>query len=65
MNGRALLSLSLAPLLQSIRAAWYRKMEQHYLMSAAHEQQVASQANRNAAYYQKKAALIRSKHQTY
>lgn len=61
MNGRALFSLSLAPLLQSVRTAWHRHLEQHYLMSAAHEQKVASEAHKNAAYYQKKAALIRSK----
>lgn len=61
MNGRTLFSLPLAPLMRSIRTAWYRHLEQHYLMSAAHEQKTASEAHKNAAYYQKKAALIRSR----
>jgi hypothetical protein len=55
-----LLSMSMTPIFRVIKKWWLSKMEQHYLMCACVEQQKAKEAQRNAAYYQKRAALARS-----
>lgn len=60
MTGRALLSLSLSPVWQSIVLWWLQRAEHHYIICAQVEQHRAREANLNVAYYQKKAAIARS-----
>lgn len=52
--------LSLRPLLRRVRHWWYKRAEEHYLICAAVEHQRAREAEENEAYYQKRAAMIRS-----
>ena len=56
-----LLSMSITPIFRAIKKWCHARAEQHYLMCACVEQQKAKEANRNAAYFQKRAALARSK----
>ncbi|MDB5822222.1 MAG: hypothetical protein JWR21_926 [Herminiimonas sp.] len=56
----ALMQISLAPITSTLRRWYFRRLEQHYLMSAVHEQKRAKEANENAAYFQKRAAWARS-----
>jgi hypothetical protein len=43
-----------------LRRWYFRRQEQHYLMSAVHEQRRAKEATENAAYFQKRAVIARS-----
>jgi heme exporter protein D len=52
--------LSIAPVVRVIRQWWLRRAEDHYLICADVEQARAREAQLNAAYYQKRAALARS-----
>jgi hypothetical protein len=52
--------MSISPLLIGIRRWWLRRAETHYLICADIEQTRAREAQQNAAYYQKQAALARS-----
>ncbi len=61
MTARPLLALSLQPIWRAIRRRWWEYIEQQNLMEACVEQQKAHEANRNAAYFQKRAAIARSK----
>lgn len=45
---------------KSLRSWWLARAEQHYLICADTERARAREANMNAAYYQKKAAMARS-----
>jgi len=45
---------------RAIRTWWLRRAERHYLICADVEQQRAREAQMNAAYFQKRAALARS-----
>ncbi len=58
LNG--LNTLSLRPLVRRARHWWYRRAEEHYLICAAVEHARAREAEENEAYYQKRAAMIRS-----
>jgi hypothetical protein len=60
MKLQALTMLSLKPLLGRLRRWWLGRIEEHYLMCAAVEHARAREAEENEAYYQKRAALIRS-----
>lgn len=57
---RALLSISLLHIQRILVNWYYRRAEEHYLISACIEQQRAKEAMLNAAHYQKKAAFARS-----
>ena len=61
MTARALFSLSLRPLWSAIQRRYWKHIEQRNLMEACVEQQKANEAHRNAAYFQKQAAIARSK----
>lgn len=52
--------LSITPIVRSIHHWWLQRAERHYLICADVEQQRAREAQMNAAYYQKRAALARS-----
>ncbi|MES2536734.1 MAG: hypothetical protein V4632_12765 [Pseudomonadota bacterium] len=52
--------LSIAPVVRVIRLWWLRRAEDHYLICADVEEARAREAQLNAAYYQKRAALARS-----
>ena len=52
--------LSLKPVLRRLRRWWLERTEEHYLMCAAVEHARAREAEENEAYYQKRAAMIRS-----
>jgi hypothetical protein len=56
----ALMQISLAPIVSKARRFYFRWLEQHYLMSAVHEQKRAKEATENAAYFQKRAVIARS-----
>jgi len=45
---------------RSVRRWWMDRTEQRYLRHACVEHQIAREAQRNAAHYQKLAAIIRS-----
>ena len=53
-------TLSLRPLLRRARQWWYKRAEEHYLICATVERERAREAEENEAYYQKRAAMIRS-----
>lgn len=52
--------LSIKPLVRGIHHWWLRRTEDHYLICADIEQERAREAQLNAAYYQKRAAIARS-----
>jgi hypothetical protein len=52
--------LSIHPLVSLVRKWWWSRAEAHYLICADVEQSRAREAQQNAAYYQKRAALARS-----
>jgi hypothetical protein len=56
----ALMQISLAPIVSTLRRWYFRRLEQHYLMSAVHEQKRAKEATQNAAYFHKRAVIARS-----
>lgn len=56
----ALTMISLKPLLQRLRHWWFSHLEEHYLICAEIERRHARQSEENEAYYQKRAASIRS-----
>jgi hypothetical protein len=60
IEGRVLFSMGPSPVLKRIRAWWLQRLEDHYLMCAAVERKKASDAHRNTAHFDKKAALTRS-----
>lgn len=60
-NGIEIFGLLPMMILKAFLRWWHARAEQHYLMCACVEQQKAKEANRNAAYYQKQAAMARSK----
>jgi len=55
-----LAGLAFQPALRSLRRWWWRRAEDHYLICADVEKARAHEAQLNAAYYQKQAALARS-----
>ena len=57
---QALTMLSLKPIIRRLRHWWMLRVEEHYLMCAAVEHSRAREAEENEAYYQKRAAMIRS-----
>jgi hypothetical protein len=57
---QALTMISLKPLLQRLRTWWFSRLEEHYLICAEIERRQARQSEENEAYYQKRAATIRS-----
>ncbi len=56
----ALTMISLRPLLERLRTWWFSRLEEHYLICAEIERQHARQSEENEAYYQKRAATVRS-----
>jgi hypothetical protein len=56
----ALTMISLRPLLERLRTWWLSRLEEHYLICAEIERQHARQSEENEAYYQKRAATVRS-----
>ena len=52
--------LSIMSLFRIIHRWWLQRAERHYLICADVEQQRAREAQMNVAYYQKRAALVRS-----
>lgn len=52
--------LSIKPVVRSIHHWWLRRKEDHFLICADIEQERAREAQLNAAYYQKRAAMMRS-----
>lgn len=52
--------LSIAPIVRGIHRWWLQRAERHYLICADVEEQRAREAHMNVAYYQKRAALVRS-----
>jgi hypothetical protein len=57
---QALTMISLKPMLQRLRSWWFCRLEEHYLICAEIERRHARQSEENEAYYQKRAATIRS-----
>lgn len=55
-----LATLSFTPIVRSIQRWWLRRAERHYLICADVELQRAREAQLNVAYYQKRAAMVRS-----
>lgn len=55
-----LTTLAFRPLLRAVHRWWWRRAEDHYLICADVENARAHEAQLNAAYYQKQAALARS-----
>jgi len=55
-----LAALAFQPALRWIRRWWWRRAEDHYLICADVETARAHEAQLNAAWYQKQAALARS-----
>jgi hypothetical protein len=52
--------LPLNPIKAMVRRWWWKRAESHYLICADVEQERMREAQQNAAYFQKKAALARS-----
>ena len=52
--------LPLNPLRSLVLRWWWKRAESHYLICADVEQERVREAQQNAAYFQKKAALARS-----
>jgi hypothetical protein len=52
--------LTIHPVVTLVRKWWWSRAEAHYLICADVEQSRAREAQQNAAYYQKRAALARS-----
>ena len=52
--------LSIKPLFRGIQNWWLRRTEDHFLICADIEQERAREAQLNAAYFQKRAAMARS-----
>lgn len=52
--------LSIRPVVREVHRWWLRRTERHYLMCADMEEKKAREAQLNAAYFQKRAALARS-----
>jgi hypothetical protein len=57
---RELTMLSIGPIVRNIRQWWLRRAEDHYLICADVEEARAREAQQNASYYQKQAAIARS-----
>lgn len=57
---RQLLGLSTSPLFRAVRRWYYRRLENHCLICANIEAQRVKEAQANAKYYQRRAALARS-----
>ncbi len=57
---QALTMISLKPLLQRVRTWWFRRLEEPYLICAEIERIHARESEENEAYYQKRAATVRS-----
>jgi hypothetical protein len=57
---QALTMISLKPLLQRVRTWWFSRLEEHYLICAEIERRHARESEENEAYYQKRAATVRS-----
>jgi hypothetical protein len=57
---RELTMLSIGPIFRNIRHWWLRRAEDHYLICADVEEARAREAQQNASYYQKQAAIARS-----
>lgn len=53
--------MSLQPIIKRIKCAWHHFMERHYMINAETEQRIEKQAQRNIAYFHKRAAMARSK----
>lgn len=54
------MSLSISPLVNTVKRWLLKRAERHYLICAEVEQAKAREAMQNAAYYQRRAALARS-----
>ncbi|MGZ3238549.1 MAG: hypothetical protein ACXU8A_14365 [Burkholderiaceae bacterium] len=57
---RELTMLSIGPIVRNIRHWWLQRAEDHYLICADVEEERAREAQQNASYYQKQAAIARS-----
>lgn len=64
MTIQQLLSLTLGHPIHHLRNWWLTKIEDHYLICASTEAQKAREHQHNVAYYQKQAALVRSRRNT-
>lgn len=60
MTARQVFGLWPAQVARAWRRWWFANLEQHYLISAEVETKRAREAQANAAYYQKRAAMARS-----
>jgi hypothetical protein len=61
INLKELLSMRTTDVSKSIQRLWLRIIESHYTISAETEENIAREAQKNASYFQKQAALARSK----
>lgn len=52
--------LSIKPLFRAVHNWWLRRTEDHFLICADIEEERAREAQLNAAYFQKRAAMARS-----
>jgi hypothetical protein len=57
---RELAMLSIGPIVRKCRHWWLQRAEDHYLICADVEEERAREAQQNASYYQKQAAIARS-----
>jgi hypothetical protein len=60
MTAKSLFAYSLQPLAYRLKCWWLGILERHYLICAEVEAERANEAQRNAAYYQRRAAFARS-----
>lgn len=55
-----LISLTVRPIKRLVRRWYYRALAHHFVASAAAEAELMHQAQRNQAYFQRRAALARA-----
>lgn len=60
MTLNELLKLCTKPVREYLKNWWLERREQHYLVCAEHERQKASEASKNATYYQMEAVKARA-----
>ena len=58
---KPLMKLSLHKPLRNLRRWWFQRAERHYLICADVELERVREAQMNVAYYQKRAAIARSR----
>jgi hypothetical protein len=61
MTAQQLFTLICQPSLRLLHRWWIRRSENHFLMCANVEADRAKEAQQNVAYYQRQAAMARSK----